>query len=230
MTIFNKTESAPLILEVIRKNRKAQALFSNLLLYQNDPRFAGSEISFKLIATISTVLKKKPELADLYDSVIEAFLLIHKDLAKKIEHIQQNLAPLVIKYNPAKTDADQKESLKSLKQANDALNDLRTTGITRSLLAALFSASRLSSISEAVGKASVPNEALNERHAPSRKAKQLLWHEWDTNKHRYIVNNKPCKAECARRNYSRIMTETKAGPKVRQATFERWLTEKRPTM
>jgi hypothetical protein len=155
---------------------------------------------------------------------------VSEDVLKKSYQLRLRLGRVIATLPTISASAAQKELTKELKKINKEYENIDYLFInaTKKTLEGLLAFNHALVMQSA--KDSVPNNALDKRHEPNRKARQLLWKEWDTNGHKYTVNNKPCKAECARRNYAQIMAETKAGSKVTQATFERWLTEKRPAM
>ena len=75
-----------------------------------------------------------------------------------------------------------------------------------------------------VGKDAVTHNALEAKHNPARRAKNMLWDEWQRNSDKYLG-----KTECAKKNYERIIKETKA--KLSESTFIRALMcSKRPEM
>ena len=73
-----------------------------------------------------------------------------------------------------------------------------------------------SDLAAQLGKASVPQTALDAKHNPSRSAKNMLWDEWEKNSNKYSS-----KKECATKSYARIIKET--GARLREETFVRAL-------
>jgi|UniRef100_UPI0040480151 hypothetical protein len=180
----------------------------------------------RAINSINKAIRADPKLLKSVDKAAK----LSQDLVGKNHQLRLRLGRAIDALRTISASKVQQDLIEELEQIkNEYLNlDRYFISATKKTMTSLFDFNH--SILKQIGKDSVPNNALNKRHEPNRKARQLLWKEWDTNGHKYTVNNKPCKAECARRNYDQIMAETKAGSKVKRATFERWLTEKRPSM
>lgn len=178
----------------------------------------------RAIGSMNKALYQEPRIIE----SVNAEIKLAEAVIKKNVQLRKRLTLSIVALQSTHTDNALQDIIKELEDIKQEYKNLDQFFIVgaKALANALLNFSH--PLIKQIAQDSVPQKALDARHTPARKARQLLWKEWDENPHKYTYNNRPSKAECARRNYTKIMTETGADKKVKETTFIRWLNEKRP--
>ena len=174
----------------------------------------------RVIATLNNTFSNDPTLLDSVNRVAEAA----QDLMQANNGLRQGLSKALESLRSADTAPKRESVIQELQELHHlyrCLDQYFIEIIAKTLKTVVETTTTLAT---QVGKHSVTHNALDAKHDPSRRAKNILWDEWETNSKKYSG-----KKECASNNYARIMKET--GATISLDTFIRALSKtKRPDL
>lgn len=173
-----------------------------------------------LVESINTTYQKEPEVYAAMNQHINDL----QNMMKTNATLRQELSHSIESLKTSKTNSEKQRIIAELEKIRGLYKNLDTYYVDCSAKAFKRLTHHTTAVAMQFGKKSLTNHASDMNHDPARKAKKMLWDEWEMNSKKY-----PTKKECATKNYSRIMQAT--GAKISAETFVRVLMQsKRPDL
>lgn len=173
-----------------------------------------------LVETINKTYQKEPEIYAAMNQHINDL----QDMMKANAALRQGLGHSIESLKTFKTKTEQQKIITELEEIKGLYKHLDAYYIDCSAKAFKRLTLHTAAVAMQFGKKSLTNHASDINHDPARKAKKMLWNEWEMNSKKYSS-----KKQCALQNFSRIMQES--GAKISHETFVRVLMQsKRPDL
>lgn len=173
-----------------------------------------------LVESINTTYQKEPEVY----AAMNQYISDLQDMMKSNAALRQGLSRSIESLKTFKTTVEKQRIITELDEILGLYKNLDAYYVDCSAKALKVLGHHTTAVAAQFGKKSVTNHASDTNHGPSRKAKKMLWDEWEMNSEKYIS-----KKDCAEQNHIRIMQAT--GAKISAETFVRVLMQsKRPDL